>query len=280
MKQRFSRWQLPGALLIAIVVISPVSAQDENAAAEMARKMQNPLANIRALMSDNAVGFDTGTTDGTSYAFQLQPVYAIDQPQGGFTFLPRGVIPILGLEPGTKIPPIGEPTQSDSRAWGIGDTFIQGFFAPYVKSSWKWAVGPQVSLPTATTSALKGPGWGLGVAGVVTGNITPQISFAGIVGNHWGDSGNFNTLTLHPMAFYNVESVPGMSIGYNAVISADWKATSANRWTVPLGLTIGRTIDMGRGNGLDLNIGPYYNVTRPDGAPKWTLRFGVSWLYP
>jgi hypothetical protein len=271
---------VPGALLLALAWNTPVSAQDVDAAAEMARKMQNPLANIRALITDNAVGFGTGNTDGTSYGFQFQPVYAIGQPQGGFTFLPRAVVPVLGLEPGTKIPPIGAPTQSDTRAWGLGDTIIQGFLAPYVESSWKWGIGPQVLLPTATTTALEGPRWGLGVAGVVTGNITPQISFAGIIGNHWGDSGNFNTMTIQPMVFYNVESVPGVSIGYNAVISADWNATGSNRWTVPLGLTFGRTLDMGGGNGLDLNIGPYFNIVKPDGGARWALRFGVSWLYP
>lgn len=40
--------------------------------------LQNPLANIKAIMTDNAVGFDTGDDDGTSYDFQFQSVYAIE----------------------------------------------------------------------------------------------------------------------------------------------------------------------------------------------------------
>ena len=269
-------------LVMLTIIATPgmAEAQDADAAAEMARKLQNPLANIKALMTDNAIGFDTGTTDGTSFAFQFQPVYAVDMPDKGFTFIPRGVIPVLGLEPGTKIPTVGEPTQGDSRAWGLGDSIFQAFFAPYVETEWKWGLGPQVSIPTATDSALEGPGWGLGIAGVVTGAITPDISFAGILGNHWGNSGNFNTMTIQPMVFYNFPNNPGAVLGYNATISADWEASSGNRWTVPLGLTYGKTFDTGGGNGLDLSIGPYWNVVRPDGAASWTLRFGITWIAP
>ena len=78
-------------------------------AAEMARKLQNPLANIKALMTDNVIGFDTGTDGGTAYGFQLQPLYAFDMSDKGVTILPRGVFPVLGLEPGMDAPVIGSP---------------------------------------------------------------------------------------------------------------------------------------------------------------------------
>ena len=249
-------------------------------AAEMARKLQNPLANIKAMMTDNVIGFDTGEDDGTSYSFQLQPLYAIDMPDKGFTLLPRGVIPVMGLEPGTDAPIIGEPSSNTSSKWGVGDSMLQLFFAPHVKTAWKWGLGPMFSIPTHTDKAFKGADWGAGAAGVLVGSLTPNLSFAGIVGNMWGDSGNFNTLTLQPMFYYNIPSMPGTSIAYNALISADWEASSGNRWTVPIGLTFSKTLDMGDGNGLELSAGPYYNVVRPEGAAGWQLRFGVNWLFP
>ena len=55
---------------------------------------------------------------------------------------------------------------------------------------------------------------------------------------------------------------------------------SGNRWSVPLGLSIGRTFVLGGGNGLDTMIGPYFNVVRPDGASVWAIRFGISWMFP
>ena len=255
-----------------------------DAAAEMARKLHNPLANIKAIMTDNTIGFKTGDDEGTSYGFQLQPVYAIDFEDKGFTFIPRASIPILGLEPGTKTRITGDdgnPTTSgSSRVWGIGDSMLQFFLAPHIKNEWKWGVGPQLSLPTHTDSALKGPDWGAGLAGVIIGNITPSLSFAGLFWNHWSFDGSFNTASIHPMLYYNIDSMPGAYLGYNATISADWEATSSNRWTVPLGVSVGRAFDMGGGNGLDLIIGPYWNVVRPDGAADWAVRFGVNWLFP
>lgn len=283
------------ALLGCILIFSPrttnadeagsaAAAGGGNAAAEMARKLQNPLANIKAIMTDNAIGFDTGIDKGTSYAFQFQPVYAIDMPELGFTFIPRAVFPIVGLEPGTDVPRVGQdgmPTPpGSSRVWGLGDSIAQFFFAPYTEKKWKWGVGPQVSFATRTDSRLRGPDWGAGVAAVITGDLTPSLSFAGLLGNHWSFDGKFNTATIQPMFFYNVESIPGAYIGYNAVISADWKASSGNTWTVPLGLSVGRTFDMGDGHGLDLSIGPYYSVVQPEGGPKWQLRFGITWVFP
>ena len=109
-------------------------------------------------------------------------------------------------------------------------------------------------------------------------DAAPEISFAGIVGNLWSFDGNFNTMMIQPMAFYNFPSMPGTYLGYNAVISADWEASSSNRWTVPLGLTLGRTFDLG-GRGLDVGIGPYYNIASPDGGARWQLRFGINFLF-
>ena len=269
---------LAACLCGGVLGLTPISALAD-AAAEMQKKLQNPLANIKAVMTDNVIGFDTGNTDDTSFGFQIQPIYAIDMPDKGFTLIPRAVIPIMGLEPGTDVPIVGQPDPTDTKSvWGLGDSIVQLFVAPHTEAGWKWGVGPQVSLPTATKNQLEGPQWGLGVAGVVTGNITEKLSFAGIAGNHWGNSGNFNTMTLQPMFFYNLS--PGVALAYNAAISADWEASSDNRWTVPLGLSYNKTWDMGGGHGFDLMIGPYYNVVRPDGAAKWQIRFGLNWLFP
>lgn len=255
-------------------------ASGEAGAAEMARKLQNPLANIKALMTDNTIGFNTGSDKGVSYGFQVQPVYAMDFPDPGFTFIPRGIIPILGLEPGTDIPKVAEDVPPGKSVWGLGDVVFQGFVAPHTKAKWKWGLGPQLSFGTATDPALRGSHWGAGAAGVLTGNITKDLSFAGIIGNVWSFNGDFSLLTLQLSTIYNIDAIPGMYVGYTATIALDWKAPSRDAWTVPAGLSIGRTFDLGGGHGLDVNVGPYYNAARPRGAADWMLRFGATWLFP
>lgn len=132
------------------------AAEGANAAeaeAEAARKLQNPLANIRALMTDNTVGFVTGDTEGVSFNFQLQPVVAFDFRKAKFTFVPRAVIPILGLKPGASVTVSPDTSSSQSaRLWGLSDSILQFFFAPHMPGDWNVGVGPQVSFKTRTNS--------------------------------------------------------------------------------------------------------------------------------
>ena len=57
-------------------------------------------------------------------------------------------------------------------------------------------MGPQFSLATHTDSDLRGPDWGAGAAGVVVGNITENLAFAGIVGK-WVKDGLKQLITKH-----------------------------------------------------------------------------------
>ena len=157
---------------------------------------------------------------------------------------------------------------------------LQTFFAPHTKGKLKWGLGPQFSFKTRTDSDLGGPSWGAGIVGVVVTNLTTDLSLATIVGNHWSFNGDFNTMTIQPTLSYNFPSIPGAYINYNAPISADWEASSGDTWTVPLGLGVGKTFDMGNGHGLDIGVGPYYNVARPEGGARWQLRYTVAWLFP
>lgn len=248
----------------------------------MARTLQDPLANIVAVMTDNDILFRTGDLDDeTSYQFQIQPVKAFDFGEAGFNFIARGVIPIIGAAPTADLPPIGEPLPSgDSTTWGLGDIATQFFFSPKTAGSWKFGAGPQFTWKSRTDSKLGGPGWGAGPVGVIVGGFGDNTSLAIITGNTWAFDGSFNTFLLQPMLFYNIEAVPGMAIGYNAGITADWKAESDNRWTVPLGFMVSKTFAVGGGYGLDLSIGPYWNVARPKGGADAFLKFGVTLLLP
>ena len=72
------------------------------------------------------------------------------------------------------------------------------------------------------------------------------------MGNLWFFDGKFNSSIIQPMFFYNFDFLPGAYVAYNAVTSVDWKADSVDRWTVPLRFSVGKTFDMGGGNGYDI----------------------------
>jgi hypothetical protein len=144
-------------LLVFILIVAWATPSLADEAAEMARKLQDPLANIKALMTDNDVNFNSGDDDDeVSYGFQLQPVYAIPFEAQGFNLVNRAVIPILGMASGGQKPILGDEP-SDSRTWGLSDSLLQFFFSPRTDDPWKWGLGPMVSLKTRTDSDLAGP---------------------------------------------------------------------------------------------------------------------------
>ena len=271
---------------IAILAVSAVlltaaatksMAQDADALAEMARKAQDPLGNVQALMTDNTIAFDAGPDDDTSYGFQLQPVYAIPN-DSNWNMIARAVVPIMGFEPGVVIPPVGpDPRPPSGSSWGFGDSYFQYFFAPKSNSAWKWGVGPQVSLKTRSSSRQAGPGWGGGLAGVLFGAVG-DWALGAIAMQHWGED-DFSVGTLQLIGMYNLPGLPGTYIGYNNSLTFNWDASSGNKLTLPLGATFGRTLLLGNGDGLDLSIGVYGLAEKPDNAPSWQLKFGISYFF-
>jgi len=271
-------------LLLTTVLAAPALAQDAqaNAAAEMARKLQDPLANIAAVMTDNDILFRTGESDDeVSFQFQIQPVKAFDFGDAGFSLIARGVLPVIGAAATADLPPIGQPLPpGGGTTWGLGDIATQFFFAPKTTAKWKFGFGPQFTWKARTSPALGGPGWGGGAVGILVGSLGEQVSLSVITGNTWAFDGSFNSFLIQPSVFYNFASVPGLSIGYNAGINADWKASSDNRWNVPLGFVVGKAFSLGGGYGIDVSAGPYWNVARPEGGAEAFFKFGITVVLP
>ena len=140
-----------------ILVASMAQAQAEDPVLAMARKAQDPLGNVRALMTDNTIATKGGPNDDVTYSFALQPVYAIPGETRPNMIL-RAIVPIIGVQPGVVLPKLGtQPRPSDHDEWGIGDSIIQFFIAPKSDSSWKFGVGPQISLETRSSDRQAGP---------------------------------------------------------------------------------------------------------------------------
>lgn len=267
------------AVLAFIVPVGTAHADDCDEVCQAARKAQDPLADVRAVMTDNTIGFGTSPTDDTSYNFQIQPVYSIPTDMG-FNFIARGIIPLTGVHQGASHPKLGtDPVGGSGSTFGLSDTMLQGFIVPQLEDSpIKFGIGPQFSLRTRTSNAVGGPGWGAGAAAVGFG-FAGDLSYGGILGHHWGQD-NFSLSTVQPIVFYNTPLLGGSYIGYNNSITYDWTASSGNRWQVPVGATVGKTILFESGHSLDLNLGGYGLVARPSGGADWQFKFGVSVFFP
>ena len=276
-KNTETRIAVIATLAAGIAIGGTAFAQDADAVAEMARKAQDPLGDVKALMTDNTIGFGGGPDDDTTFSFQIQPVYAIDNSTR-FNMILRAIVPIVGVEPSVELPRLGaDPRPANGSTWGLSDTFVQYFLSPKSDGGIKWGFGPQVSLKTRSSDRQAGPGWGAGLAAVIFGG-SGNWSFGGIANHHWGDEDGFSLSTVQVIALYNFESIPGASLGYNNSMTYNWKANSGEEFTLPLGLTAARTMLLGNGDGLELSIGAYSMVERPTNSPDWQLKFGVSYF--
>ena len=248
-------------------------------AEDIAKALQDPLANISAVMTDNTFNLNTGNEDErTGYNFQIQPIYAV--PFENFIFIPRAVIPIVGAPSGAKFPNLGPPVGGgEDITWGLSDIMLQTFFSPRSEGDWKWGLGPQISFKTRTDSLLAGPGWGIGVSGVLVGALGP-IAVAVLANQHWGDEGDFSVFTFQPMLYLDVASIPGATIHYNNAITADWRIEEGSQWSVPLGLGVSKSFVVGGGHGIDVVLGYYGMAARPEGGPSAQVKFGLTWLVP
>ena len=63
------------------------------------------------------------------------------------------------------------------------------------------------------------------------------------------------------------------------IITADWEASSRNKWTVPVGAGVGKLFKLGK-LPINTSLQAYYNAVTPSQGPDWQLRFQVQFLLP
>ena len=187
----------------------------------------------------------------------------------------------------TIIPVISQPrfAQGQDRKNGIGDIQFSAFMSPIQPSSggWVWGAGPIVQLDTATDDRLGSQRWGLGPSVVV---LRPDGAwvYGALINNIWdigGDSDrdDVNQMLIQPFVNFNFPDKPGRYLTFAPIVTANWKADSGDKWTVPLGGGIGQIIKWGD-IPVNLQASSYYNVETPDNGADWQMRLQVQFLFP
>jgi len=247
----------------------------EDEAGELARAVQNPIADLISVPFQNNTNFDFGPRERTQNVLNIQPVIPVSLSEN-WLMITRTILPIVSqpsLRPG------------QDRENGLGDTSISAFFSPKDQDLWiggkvLWGVGPVVLLPTATDSQI-GPGeLGAGPTAVflampgqwVIGSLFSQIwSFT-------GDS-DVNLFTWQYFVNYNLPN--GWYLSSSPIITANWKNNSGDTWTVPVGGGFGRVFRIGSLPPMNSSLQAFYNVENPDNVgPDWSLRFTLQLLFP
>ncbi len=247
------------------------AATDEQAvAAELAKKLSNPVASLISLPLQNNFDFGAGPNgDGFQYKLNVQPVMPFSLNEN-WNLISRTILPIVYQE---NI--IGTSSQS-----GLSDTVQSLFFSPKAPTSggWIWAVGPVLLLSTATDDLLGTEKWGAGPTALA---LKQQNGWTyGALANHiWsyaGDSSRAEVNATFLQPFVSFSTKKQTTFGLNTESTYDWEQS---QWTVPLNLTVSQLVKIG-GKPVQLTLGGRYYAEKPNDGPEWGLRFAVTFLFP
>lgn len=266
-------------------MLSQVRAQDES---DLAKKTQNPVADLISVPLQSNFNIGAGSKDKMIYILNVQPVIPM-RIADDWNLITRVVMPIINQP--SLFPTFGGALHSTTGT-GFGDFNPTFFLSPAKPGGVIWGVGPTLTLPTATDRDLGSGKLSMGPAGVALTMQGPWV-FGALMNNQWSVAGwgdkAVNAMLLQPFVNYNLPN--GWYLTSGPIVTANWKADRAGDvWTVPVGGGVGKLFRLGQvlpleGNPLaklpvNVQIGAYGNVAKPEFGPDWQLRFQIQFLFP
>jgi len=266
LEMKFRRINLAQFLFIALLILTQSVAHAAESDEELAKKTQNPIANLISLPLQSDWNYDNGpNNDKTSYTLNVQPVWPFSVSED-YLLITRTILPVKSIE-------------FPEDETGIGDILQSFFLSPKEKvGGWIIGAGPVVNYPTASDDLLGSGKWGAGPTAVILrqeggwtyGLLTNHVwSFAGD-----SDRPEVNATFLEPFLSFTTRTYT--SLGVNTEASYDWRA---EQWTVPVNFMVQQMVKIGA-QPLSLQAGYRYFFEKPDYGPDWGLRFQVTFLFP
>ena len=250
------------------------TAEDQQA--ELAKKLQNPVAALISVPIQNNWDFGLGTANAMKYTANIQPVVPLSISEH-WNVIIRTILPVIYEEALTKNPLAPDNLRSSHS--GLGDTTQSFFLSPKEPvGGWILGAGPVGFYPTATENELGGGLWGAGPTivalrqehGFTYGILANQIwSFAG-----QQDRQSINSAFLQPFISYTTKKYTTFSV--NTESTYDF---TSGYWTVPMNFQVQQLLKIG-GHPVAFQVGYRYYAEVPAGGPNWGLRFAVTFLFP
>ncbi|MGH8584930.1 MAG: transporter [Gammaproteobacteria bacterium] len=238
-------------------------------AAELAKKLQNPVADLISAPIQNNWDFGIGPADAMRYTVNVQPVIPFSLNQG-WNLITRTIMPFIHAE---------SPVPGGSDAGGSGDIVQSFFFSPKDPvGGWIVGGGPVFLYPAASDDVLGAEKWGAGPTAVL---LKQENGWTyGALSNHlWSFAGednrqDVNATFLQPFLAYTTKTFTTFTL--NTESTYDWENS---QWTVPLNVIVSQLVKIGQ-QPIQFAIGGRYYVEKPEGGPDWGLRFAVTFLFP
>ena len=263
---------------------TPAAATNSDALRNAA---QNPIASLISVPIQENFNFNIGPADRTQNVLNIQPVIPLKVSKD-WNLIVRWITPVI-YQPVSVAQETG-PTVQTTGVYGLGDMNPSFFFSPSKPSKIIWGIGPSFVLPTATNTTFLGQGkFSVGPSVVVL--VQPKPWTIGFLANNiWSVAGqsNFNSegaVNKPPVNaflfqwFVNYNMKKGWYLTTSPIVTANWRASSGNVWTVPFGGGVGRIMKVGF-QPVNITAQFYANPERPAGTSPWGMRLQFVLLFP
>jgi hypothetical protein len=216
---------------------------------EISKEISNPVSNVWSMFTEFDLFFSDGkiTNGGSKVGGRMifQPVlpFPLYGQERQWKLITRPTIPALFSQP------VPKGFNDFANLGGLGDMQLPLLVSPPT-GNWLLGVGPTWLLPTATRTQFGRQQWGAGPAFVAgykakdwIGGIFPQYTWR-IAG--WNSKDKPDASYLSILYFFAYSLPNAWQVGFNPTINYDDKATSGDKWNVPVGLFVSRTTKIGK----------------------------------
>ena len=204
---------------------------------DLAVAAANPIADLMSFPFQNNLNMNYGPYKRNLNVLNIQPVL----PFAGGKLITRTIFPIV------RIPDFS--SENGKFSSGLGDIVFSAFYVP--DSKIMWGVGPVIEIPSGGKERGTQK-WSAGPTGVVL--VQPgDWTFGMLANNTWSFAGKSEREDVNHMLlnlFIVRQLGQGWYLNSAPIITADWQATSDDRWIVPVGAGGGRLIYPEQSRGL------------------------------
>ena len=178
---------------------SETQASQESASSteELAKKTQNPVADLISVPIQNNFNFNVGPDNQTQTVINIQPVIPIRLSED-FNLITRTILPVVNQP---------DPVSNTSQ-FGLGNLNTTLFLSPAKTKGFTWGAGPIFGFPTKTNDLLGSNTFSVGPSAVLV--AMPKDWVIGILANQQWSIGNgapnerVNAMLIQPFINYNL----------------------------------------------------------------------------